>query len=201
MKSEKFSKSRERPDPRWVAVKLLFMVTLGLNLWAGMTDADLSVEQVVADNRIRATTLELGSVSTINRQPVNLWFQTVGLAPEGFDVRSVKIKNSGELDYKINGSYQQIGGSEMACLGLNLKLINLAGQVKYEGRVGQFNWELELKSGDEENLIGILQLKGSGGQNLSCQFDLVFMTKRRGQDEVGGFRDERLLTNLVTIGN
>lgn len=177
------------------------MIMLALNLWTEMTDADLSVEKIVANNRIRATTLELGSQSTVNRQPINLWFQTVGLLPDGFDVRAVKIKNIGELDYKISGGYQQIGGSEMACSQLNLKLINLAGQVKYDGKANQFNWELELKSGDEENLIGILQLKGGGGQNLSCQFDLVFKTKRPNQGESGGFKDEKRLTNLVTLAN
>jgi hypothetical protein len=184
-----------------VAVKLLFVIVLLLNLSTGYTDADLSVQQIVANNRLRATTLELASLSTINRLAVNLWFQTIGLVPEGFDVRSVKIKNSGELDYEIIGSYQQIGGSEMACNQLNLKLSNLAGQVKYEGKINQFNWGTELKSGSEENLIGILQLKGGGGQNLSCQFDLVFKTKRQGQGGAGGFRDEKRLTNLVTIGN
>lgn len=177
------------------------MAMVAFNLWTEMTDADLSVEKVVADNRLRATTLELGSQNTVNNQPANLWFQTVGLIPGGFDVRSVKIKNTGELDYKFIGTYQQIGGSEMACGQLEIKLVTLLGAVKYQGKINQFSWEAELKSGEEEKLIGILMPSGGGGQNLACQFDLVFKTKRVNQGESGGFRDEKRLTNLVTLGN
>jgi len=166
-----------------------------------LTDADLSDEEVITGNKATATTLDLGTKSTINQTTTNILFQTVGLTPGGFDVRSLKIKNDGKVKFNYQVTYERIGGTQEACDLLNMTWFTPKGQKKWEGKVSLLNLNYELPDSGEENLIMTLERQETGGVLGNCQFDLVFKTIRLNQGESGGFRDEERLTNLITLGN
>jgi len=178
---------------------LLGFLWMALNVQ--LTDADLSDEEVITGNKATATTLDLGTKSTINRATTNLLFQTVGLAPGGFDVRSLKIKNDGKVKFSYEVKFERIGGTPEACGQLSMVWFTPKGQKKWEGKVSQLALNYQLPESGEEDLIMTLEREETGGNYGNCQFDLVFKTIRPNQGESGGFRDEERLTNLITFGN
>jgi len=164
-----------------------------------LTDADLSDEERVVGNRATATTIDLGSRSTVNRGFVNILFQSIGLVSGGFDVRSLRLTDDGKTTFEYGIGFQQIGGSQTACRALDLTVNTRNGDELYKGKLSEINIRKKFGGGKATDLVLFLDYPG-GANGLSCQFDLVIKTYREKQGS-GGLRDEERLTNLVTLGS
>lgn len=202
MKSGKWrGKGQNWPKPRAIALRIVLLAFLWIAGNVRLTDADLSDEEIISGNRAVATTLDLGTNSSINNQAAITFFQTVGLVKGGFDVKGLVIKKEGKENFRYQVDYEQIGGTAEACSQLQMTWWSRDGQKKWSGLVTKINIESELPSSGREDAMLMIERSPEGGSGENCQFDLVFKTIRQNQGPSGGFRDTERLTNLVTLQN
>jgi hypothetical protein len=166
------------------------------------TDADLVAERVVADNRFTATTLSFSNRHTANNTTLETFFNTNGFLPGGFDVKGVRIKKEGKLNFKYKVRVVKIGGSDALCGAFELTVMQ-EWQKKYEGPLLNFSQDSIIDSEVPEDWVFFLSLneKSPDLKNKSCQFELVFKTYRTDPESRMGFFAERKLTNSITSGS
>jgi hypothetical protein len=166
------------------------------------TDADLVAERVVTDNRFTATTLSFSSRHTANNTTLETFFNTNGFLPNGFDVKGVRIKKEGKLNFKYKVRAVKTSGSDLLCGALELTVMQ-EWQKKYEGPLLNFSQDSIIDSEVPEDWVFFLSLneKSLDLKNKSCQFELVFKTYRTDPESRAGFFAERKLTNSITSGS
>ena len=182
------------------ALTVILIVGLLLS-FSGFTDADLVAERLVKGNFFEMTTLSFGSLHTANFSKLPYLFNTSGFKPGGFDIKAVKIKKEGKMDfhYRISASLSP----SPLCDAFNFKIFDQGFREKYSGKLKDLAFDSQIPETGEEIWILLLELPQntpSSLQNQSCEFDLIFKTWRNNPQEQGGFYAERVLKNTLTSG-
>lgn len=117
-----------------VRSQIVFTTLLILGLFllnTGHTDADIFAERTVRGNAFTATTLDFSQRHSANNSQLNLMFNTQGYLPEGFDLRGLRIKKEGKMDFRYRIKTVIKNGDTNFCNSLSLQLIQ-NWQAKYQ---------------------------------------------------------------------
>ncbi|MCL4374910.1 hypothetical protein M1523_03540 [Patescibacteria group bacterium] len=166
------------------------------------TDADLVAERVVQANRLSATTLSFALQHSANFGQLGTLFNTTGFQPGGFDIRAIRIKKDGKLNFKYRLKTVKKGGDDGLCAALNLQVVQ-NWQVKYQGRLLDLNLDTTIPTSGFDNWIFYLSIDSDQAslKNKTCEFDLDFKTWRNNPEEKTGFWAQRLINSNVSSGN
>jgi len=184
--------------------QVVFTILLILGLFllnTDHTDADIFAERTVRSNAFTATTLDFSQRHSANNSRLNLLFNTQGYLPEGFDLRGVRIKKEGKMDFRYRIKTVVKNGDPDFCNNLSLQLIQ-NWQTKYQGRLVDLNIDATIPTSGIENWIVYLNLESSDAKlkNKTCEFDFVFKAYRTNPDIKTGFWAEKVVNNNVSSG-
>jgi len=184
--------------------QVVFTILLILGLFllnTDHTDADIFAERTVRSNAFTATTLDFSQRHSANNSRLNLLFNTQGYLPEGFDLRGVRIKKEGKMDFRYRIKTVVKNGDPDFCNNLSLQLIQ-NWQTKYQGRLVDLNIDATIPTSGIENWIVYLNLESSDAKlkNKTCEFDFVFKAYRTNPDVKTGFWAEKVVNNNVSSG-
>jgi len=184
-----------------IALSILLFIAFIL-LHTDHTDADLVAERIVRANRMTATTLSFSTQQSANFSRLNLLFNTAGFQPGGFDLRAVRIKKDGKMNFKYRIKTVKKSGDDGFCNAINLQVLQ-NWQVKYQGKLTNFKLDSTIPSNGIENWIFYLSLDDNQAalKNKTCEFDFDFKTYRQLPEEKTGFWAQRLINNNITSGN
>lgn len=185
-------------------LKILCFLFLGfyfLLINSATTSADLADETKIKNNQMAATTLSFSDQNTANNQPLSQLFKTNGLVFGGFDLSSIRVKKDGKMGFKYQLQTEIKGSDDLLCKALDLELWQNQ-KVKYQGKLSGFNFQSDLNGSLNEDWIFILKLDNESQtlMNKTCEFNFLLTTFRKDLEEKGGFRDEKIITNLVLSG-
>lgn len=182
-------------------VCLFFLGFYFLLIRSNATSADLADETKIKNNRMMATTLSFSDRSTSNSQPVFQLFKTNGLLPNGFDLASVRVKKEGKMGFQYQLRTVMTGPDDSLCKALAMELWQNK-KIQYEGRLLDLNFQSNLTDDNSEDWIFILKLNDHHPalMNKTCEFNFTLITFRKDLQEKGGFRDEKIINNLVLTG-
>lgn len=170
---------------------------------AGLTDADLSDEAVVRANKISASTLSISVQNTVNNSHISSFFNSFGFQPGGFDVKALRIKNSGKIKPEYYLKVENTTGDISLCQTFDLQLVeNLV--KKYDGKLVELNFDSQNPLDNQpKDLVLFLLFAGSSDslKNKSCSFRLAVQTKQTIGLNQKGFFDRRYLDNVATTGS
>jgi hypothetical protein len=182
---------------------LIVILFLGIFLLkVKRTSADLTAQRTVYSNRLRATTLALDKTHTASFTSITNLFNTTGYQPGGFDIKAVKLKKAGELDFKYQFKTVITDKDSPLCYKLTLKVLKNWHEV-YNGLLANFSTEAVIASLDNDDWIFVLSFLEDEKdlKNSSCRFDFVARTWRKKPDEqLVGFWSKKQLSNLVATG-
>jgi hypothetical protein len=166
------------------------------------TSADLYAERVVRSNNFTATTLSFSTRHTANNAQVSFLFNSNGFQPEGFDLKAVRIKKDGKMDFKYRLKYIKKSGDDDLCNQLNLTVIQ-NWQQKYQGRLSLFSLDSNIPASGKQDWIFYISLDDNQDflKNKVCEFDFYFKTWRDNPDDKKGFYAQRSLPNYISSGN
>ncbi|OIO18199.1 hypothetical protein AUJ29_00385 [Candidatus Kuenenbacteria bacterium CG1_02_38_13] len=187
-----------------VRSQIVFTTLLILGLFllnTGHTDADIFAERTVRGNAFTATTLDFSQRHSANNSQLNLMFNTQGYLPEGFDLRGLRIKKEGKMDFRYRIKTVIKNGDTNFCNSLSLQLIQ-NWQAKYQGRLVDLNIDAAIPTSGIENWIAYLNLENNDARlkNKTCEFDFVFKAYRTNPDIKTGFWAEKVVNNNVSSG-
>ncbi len=173
-------------------ISFLLIVTL-------YTSADLRAQRIIPVKLI-ATTLSLDQQHTANATPIDSLFSTTGIRPEGFDVKAVRIRNSGKTNVSYHLTYRKTSGSDALCEELELRVIQNSNQT-YQGKLKNLSVESQLQKLKSDDWIFFLSFNNSQSnlKNKTCEFDFQFKTYHTNPSEQpSGFYAIKKLHNTVT---
>jgi len=184
--------------------QVVFSILLILGLFllnTGHTDADIFAERTVRNNIFTATTLDFSQRHSANNNQLNLLFNTQGYLPDGFDLRGLRIKKEGKMDFRYRIKTIIKNGDLDFCNSLSLQLIQ-NWQAKYQGRLVDLNLDTTIPASGLENWIIYLNLDKSDTKlkNKTCEFDFIFKAYRTNPDAKTGFWAEKVVNNNVSSG-
>jgi len=171
-------------------------------LFSDATDADMSDSEVSTGNTFTATTLDFTQNQTSNNSPVSFLFNITGLIPGGFDIKAIRIKKEGKMNFNYRITSSQTAGSEYFCQSLTIVLVQ-DWQIKYEGTIQNLLLDDYINESGIDDWIMLVKLE-SDNQDLALkerQFDFIFKTWKTDPDEINGFYDEEVLSNRVASGS
>ncbi|MEK7079581.1 MAG: hypothetical protein AAB929_05920 [Patescibacteria group bacterium] len=183
-----------------IFIFLLFLANFLLR--TKTTSADIFAERLVRNNVLSASTLSFSERHTANNNEISYLFNTSGIRPFGFDVKAVRLKKEGKLDFKYHLKAMKTGGDDGACQNLSLQVL-LKGQEKYKGPLLQLSFDSNLKDHEKDDLVLFIGLdeNNSAITNKLCEFDFVINTYRNSPDESPvGFFAKKHLTNSISLG-
>jgi hypothetical protein len=181
---------------------LLFKLSLFLiavfSAYTQFTDADLFDQEDVHNNRFEATTLDFSTNDTANELSKSLLFSVTGMIPSGFQVETVRIKNSGKLEFPYSVSVQKTAGSDTFCQSLEGVIMQDWSPV-YSGNLMNLSFSGELSDQEKwEDLVFVVKFnnKDVALKNQTCAFNISFVS----QSPESHFTDTETLQNTVTSG-
>lgn len=188
-----------RPVPILKVFLLLFLVLL---VFTQATDADLFDQEIIPGHTWSALTLDFSQRDTANNLPLSLLFNISGLQPDGFQVRSVRIKKDGSLDFHYRILSVKTAGNDPLCDSLLITIMK-DWQIISEGHLVDLSLDLNIDGRDRDDLIFFLSLEDDtiSLTNKVCDFNLVFKTWREYPENTSGFTDEEVLENHVSTGS
>lgn len=166
--------------------------------YSQFTDADLFDQEQVTSNSFEAATLDFLTLDTANEATKTLFFSVQGLIPTGFQVESVRIKNSGNLEFPYTVSATQTAGSAAVCENLELVVLQEWTPI-YSGSLLGLNLSGELTQQENwEDLVFVLKLTNTDAslQNQGCYFTFNFNSSLPGNS----FSDTETLENTISTG-
>jgi len=182
---------------------LILMLCLGLfSLHVEHTSADLTAQRTVAGNRLRATTISLDNLHTASFTSLNTLFTTSGFKPSGYDVRTLKIVKTGELDFRYRLKVEPVEGQSETCQYFSLRT-DRDWTETYTGALMEFENTSRITADNSDDWLFYLSLNEEEGspQNSSCTFRLLITTYRKDKDEPPtGLRARKLLDSTITTG-
>lgn len=183
-----------------IFIFLLFLANFLLR--TKTTSADIFAERLIRNNVLSASTLSFSERHTANNNEISSLFNTNGIQPSGFDVKAVRLKKEGKLDFKYHLKTVKTGGDEAACQSLSLQVL-LKGQEKYRGPLMLLSFDSSLKDIERDDLVFFISLEEGHTSiiNKLCDFDFVINTYRNSPDESPiGFYAKKHLTNSISLG-
>lgn len=184
------------------AVALSFILLAIVLLNAHRTDADLSDEAYVRNNKITATTLSLSTQQTVNNKIISTLFNSPGFEPDGFDVRAIRIRNTGKMQTKYYLSVNKTEGDDSVCNAFNLELMK-NNSVVSDNKLLLSTFVSEIlatRQKDDLVLFLIFKKNDESLKNKLCSFELQIATKEQISAEQKGLFDRKITTNIVTTG-
>lgn len=167
------------------------------------TSADIFAERLIRDNVLSASTLSFSGRHTANNNEISSLFNTNGMLPSGFDVRAVRLKKEGKMDFKYHLKAVKSGGDEAACQSLSLQVL-LKGQEKYKGPLLHLSFDSSLRGPERDDLVFFISMEENSPSSMNklCEFNFIFKTYRNTSDEnPTGFNAIKYLANAVSIGS
>ncbi len=183
-----------------IFIFLLFLANFLLR--TKTTSADIFAERLVRNNVLSASTLSFSERHTANNNEISNLFNTSGMQPFGFDVKAVRLKKEGKLDFRYHLKAVKSGSDDAACQNLSLQVL-LKGQEKYKGPLLQLSFDSSLKDHERDDLVFFISLEENSSSiiNKLCDFDFVINTYRNFPDESPvGFFAKKHLSNTITMG-
>ncbi len=183
---------------------LLFLIFFGSFLiTTSYTDADLTAERMILQNRFVAIVMNFLSQNTANNTPLSTLLRTTSLQPGGFDVSSLRIRSGGQTGLKYALKVVKINGDDAFCRALRLRTFHRDLASRYEGGLMDLNITSTIDDTTPEDWIFILSLDDSntGLQNKLCEFNFVVRTYRGSPNESGGIYAERKVSNIISSGS
>ena len=183
-------------------MRIAFFFMMSIILFSGATDADISDSEVATGNIFTATTLDITQNQTSNNLPVSSLFNVTSLIPGGFEIRTVRIKKAGKMDFNYRITASQTVGDDNFCQSLVIVLLQ-DWQIKYEGEIFELSLDDRINENGIDDWVVLVKLDNNN-QALTekeCQFDIIFNTWKNDPYETNGFHDEEVITNRITSGN
>lgn len=187
--------------------KIIFVIIILIAFFLEHTEttsADIFAERVISKNRYQVTTLSFSDRQTSNNTQIFNLFNVSGFLPGGFDVRAVRVKKDGKLNFKYHIKAIKKAGDDTFCQALNIEVLPKSGVTKYKGPLLALSLDAEISNTIQDDWILFISLDNNNNNlmNKSCEFDLLFNTFHNQPDENPvGFHAERTLTNTVLSGN
>ena len=182
---------------------LLFFVFFEVFLvTTSYTDADLTAERIVLQNKFATITINFFSQNTANNNPLTTLFRTTSVQPGGFDIGAVRVRNGVQKNIKYSLKTVKMNGDEGFCRALKLRTFHRDVSLKYDGSLMDYSATSSLSENALEDWIFLVGLDDSGAQlkNKSCEFNFVMRTYRDSPDETGGIFAERKVNNIISSG-
>lgn len=185
-----------------IGLRLVFFLTVAILLFTGATDADLFDNETVAGNMFSATTLDFANKQTSNELTLSFLFNASGLIPGGFEVKSLRVKKEGEMDFHYRLTVAKTAGDDNLYQALTLTLVQ-NWQIVYQGGLdglslddlinenGLDDWILAISLSDNNQALALKE----------CEFNLVVKTWKDDPGENWGFVDEEILSNRISTGS
>ncbi len=176
---------------------LLFMMAV-FAAYSQFTDADLFDQEGVSGNSFVATTLDFSTLDTANQTNKTLFFSVNGMVPTGFQIESVRLKNSGNLEFPYSVSVAQTAGSAPLCQNLDLVVLQEWTPI-YTGKLLELQLAGELAAQENwEDLVFVVKFNNTDGalKNQTCSFIFTFTTALTGNS----FSDTETLENTISTG-
>ncbi len=167
------------------------------------TDADLSAERIVSQNKLVSIVINLFSQNTASNIPLTNLFRTTSLRPGGFDLGSIRIQNDGRSTIKYAFKTVKVNGDEVFCRGLKLRALHRDFSTKFDGSLLDFTFSSTVVDKTPEDLIFVISLDDNAAQfkNKLCEFNFVVRSYRNSPNETGGGFAERKINNIVSSGS
>lgn len=182
-------------------ITLILMLFIGWGLiHTGTTDADFSAEMIAEENSLKATTLEFFGHDTANENKITTLFNTSGLLPSGFDIRAIRIKRSGQENFKYALAVQKTFGDDLLCNELNLE-VWYKGKTVYNDKLMNFKTTANIKDKDDWIFFISLANNDTSLSLKSCEFEFKFSSFYDNPDQIGGLNDQELIKNKITSGS
>lgn len=181
-------------------VALILIVLLGIFLLRTQkTSADIFDEATIHGNIFTATTLEISARNSATFTKETFFFQISGIKKGGFDVKGLRIKKDGKMNFHYRMSSHINSESGNLCHELTLSIYNRAFDQIYSGELSSFLVDRDIDSSGTDEWIVVLSLNSDqSGNSKLCNFDIVIKTWRTNAEEQGGFYDKKILQNTVT---
>lgn len=176
-------------------IKALFCLLLLTVFSVGKTDADLFDTAAVLGNNFQSVIVDLNGKNTINNSSLGFLFNTPGILPDGFDIRTLRLKNDG-VQQNILFTYDYLSGDQSFCQALKLKILK-NWQVIFEESLTNLNLNFTLNSNNTEDFIFVLSLQNNDRalKSKTCKFNFIFQTNK---EKMHGLWDKETLDNEVT---
>ncbi len=182
---------------------LLFLVFFELFLiTTRYTDADLTAERIVLQNKFTTIVINLFSQNTANNGPLTSLFRTTSLQPDGFDLGSVRIQNDAQATIKYVLKAVKVNGDDTFCRALRIRAMHRDLSTKYDGSLLDFSYNSMVVDKTPEDWIFIVSLddKNNQLQNKLCEFNFNVRSYRSSPNETGGIFAERKINNIISSG-
>lgn len=166
------------------------------------TSADLTAQRTVRGNKLRATTISLENQHTATLTILSSLFNTIGFQPNGYDVRTVKIVKTGELDFKYRIKAEPVAENSQECNNYVLSA-DKDWTSTYNGTLMDFVATSEITETKKDDWLFFLffNAEDETSQNTTCSFRIVVNTYRNNPDDpLKGLWAKKILDNTVTTG-
>lgn len=181
-------------------VALILIVLLGIFLMRTQkTAADIFDEETITGNKLTTTTLEISVRNSASFSKETFFFQISGMKKDGFDIRGLRIKKDGKMNFNYRLKTDIKNESGTLCHNLNLSMYNTSLQKITDGKLSGFLIDRDMSSSGIDDWIFLIELDSDQPSGTSqCNFDIVITTWRTSADEQGGFYDKKILQNTIT---
>lgn len=179
-------------------VKLSLFLIAVFSAYTQFTDADLFDQEEVANNYFEATTLDFSTHDTANELSKSLLFSVTGMIPTGFQVETVRIKNTGKLEFPYSISVQKTAGSDAFCQSLEGVIMQDWTPV-YSGSLLNLTFSGELAAEEKwEDLVFVAKFNDTNAalKNQTCALNISFVS----QIQDSHFADTEVLQNTIASG-
>ncbi|NTU46370.1 hypothetical protein HGA88_01980 [Candidatus Roizmanbacteria bacterium] len=165
------------------------------------TDADLFADRVVTNNRFTATTLSFGDKNTATNTSLSQLFVINGFIPGGYDIRPIRIKKEGKLDFKYRISTAVTSSQAVLCASLHVQVLQ-NWQVKYAGKLADLSIDSTIPKSGVEDWVFVLQFDDQTAslKQKQCDFNFIIKTYRDDPASEKGFYAKRVLSNTIIAG-
>lgn len=167
------------------------------------TDADLSAERIVAQNKMVSIVINLFSQNTANNSPLTSLFRTTSLQPGGFDLGSIRIQNDAKATIKYSLKVVKVSGDDALCRALNIRVLHRDLSTKYDGSLMDFSYNSAVVDKTPEDWIFMVSLDDKSDQlkNKLCEYNFNVRSYRSSPNETGGVFAERKINNIISSGS
>lgn len=186
-------------------VKNLFIFSIFLYIFlltARHTTADIFAERLVRNNQFKVITLDFLSIASYNQTKIDNLFDTNQILPNGYDIKSIRIKNESTQDLKYITKIKSIGNNDILCKNLNLEITDRTFKNIYTGQLLNMSLNKVLEINQTEDWIFIISLDNNLNtlSNKTCEFEIEIKSYRDESNESGGIYAKRIIRNTITSG-
>lgn len=181
-----------------LVLKSILFILAVFAAYSQFTDADLFDQEAVTQNALSATTLDLTTLDTANESTKTLFFSVTGMIQNGFQVESVRLKNSGALGFPYTVTTQETGGSSLLCQSLDLVVLQEWTPI-FSGKLLSLELIQELTVTENwEDLVFVISLPQVDAtlKNQTCSFNFTFTSSLPSSS----FSDTEVLQNSISTG-